>query len=109
MFIVTTGYTSNKIPLVFTEIFKVKIREQLPIDLLAKKVSDCGYVIDWFAEVEGALKLGINQESILKTLMQAYEHLYPDIHKLELEKVKWYLRLRPKPINPDATIKTLYK
>jgi len=107
MLIITTGRTPDRTPTVFTDIFKVAYRERLPIDLLVKKVIDDGYVIDWDAEIEGALKLGITQETILKGLGTAYKYLYPDLHLYYLEKAKWYLRLRPKKVgNPDHTIKT---
>lgn len=108
MTIITTG-AMHKTPTVFTDIFKVKIKEGLPLDLLAKKITDSGYLIDWNAEIEGALKLGIAEDSILKNLSQAFTYLYPGMQNLEIEKAKWYLRLRPKHEQEDGTIKTLYK
>jgi len=105
MTIITTGHTPDKTPLVFADLFRIKIREGLPIDLLVKKVKDLGNEIDWNAEIEGALKIGLSKESILKWLKDAFKRLYPDMYLLHLEKAKWYLRLRPKSYY-DQTIKS---
>lgn len=103
----TTGMTPEGKPLVYREMFKLFLKEKIPIDLLAIQTIKEGMEPDWFAEIEGALQIGISEESIINVFRRVFKVVYPEIWLLKISETKAYMRLRYKPYKrPIKTIKS---